>query len=85
MSERKSNGFLNESRQLKRKKNPIEFLPADKIWTYIDFSVLDKLRPRNCFCFDLKNWQNNFRFTNCAKQVNYQRISYQIMIFRQYF
>ena len=26
------------------------------------------------FCFDLQNWQNNFRFTICTKHVNQQRI-----------
>ena len=34
---------------------------------FVDFSVLYKLRPRNYFDFELKNWQNNFRFTNLYK------------------
>ena len=36
---------------------------------FVDFSVLYKLRPRNYFCFDLKNWQNNFRFTKLVQNM----------------
>ena len=36
---------------------------------FVDFSVLYKLRPRNYFCFDLMNWQNNFRFTKLVQNM----------------
>ena len=34
---------------------------------FVDFI---KLRPQNYFCFDLKNWQNNFRSKTSIKHVN---------------
>ena len=37
--------------------------------------VLYKSRTSNCFCFDLQNCWNSFRFATCTKHVNLQRIS----------
>ena len=36
--------------------------------------VLYKSRKCNCFCFDLHNWRNSFRFATRTKHVNLQRI-----------
>ena len=41
---------------------------------FVDLRVLFKSGTWNCFCFDLQNWQNNFRFATCTKHRNRKRI-----------
>ena len=53
----------------------IVFIIQPKIF---DLHVFLQYANMDIFCFDLQNWQKNFRFTTCTKHVNQQRVGHQI-------